>query len=238
VRAAAIRAAARLPFPDMPVLDWLSHALRDADYRVREAGQECAKAFMPKHSDAWVQALTQWGTDFDLQSVMTAELAGSDIQSKASILRQISAWHVRHARDKLLIRDSFSQSGMRDAPELLFLIQVLREEARRHLDVVLHILVCQDQSQRMRCIRAGLASRNRHLWAQALESAMQLKKEGRLFHELAILYEAERAGIPLKGKPPGGKGAITAWLEWCQEYGSEWLAESARYCLGSKRFTT
>ena len=238
VRVAAIRAAACLPFPDMPVLDWLSRVLRDTDYRVREAGQECAKAFMPKHSDAWVNALTQRGTDFDLQSVMTAELATSDINSKANILRQVSAWHVRHARDKLLIRDSFSQSGMRDVPELLFLMQVLREEARRHLDIVLHILVCLDQSQQMRYIRAGLASRNRHLWAHALESAMQLKKEGRLFHELAILYESERDGIPLKGKPPGGKGAVKAWLEWCQEYGSEWLAESARYCIGSKRFAT
>lgn len=238
VRAAAIRAAARLPFPDLPRLDWLSQALRDTDYRVREAGQECAKAFMPKHRDAWVKALAQRGADFELQTVMTAELAASGIKSKASMLRQVSAWHVRHARDKLLIRDSLAQSGMRDAPELLFLMQVLREEARRHLDIVLHILDCQDQSQRMRYIRAGLASRNRHLWAQALESAMQLKKEGHQFHELAILYEAEREGFPLKGVPPGGKGDFTAWLEWCQEYGSEWLVECARYCLGSKRFAT
>jgi len=64
---------------------------------------------------------------------------------------------------------------------------------------------------------------------------MQLKKEGHLFHELAILYEAEREGVPLKGEPPGGKGAFTVWLDWCQKYGSEWLADSARYCLGSKR---
>jgi AAA family ATP:ADP antiporter len=234
VRTAAIRAAARLPFPDLPWLDWLSLALRDTDYRVRGAGQECAKAFMPKHRDAWGEALAQWGADFDLQSVMVAELAASDIKSKDIMLQQVSAWHVRHARDKLLIREHLAQLAMR-APELQFLMQVLREEARRHLDIVLHILDCQDQSQRMRYIRAGLASRNRHLWAQALELAMQLKKEGHLFHELAILYEAEREGVPLKGEPPGGKGGFTAWLDWCQKYGSEWLADSARYCLGSKR---
>ena len=238
VRASAVRAAARLPFPDMPRLDWLSHALRDTDYRVRAAGQECAKAFMPTHRDAWVKALAQRKADFELQTVLITELAASAIKGKDSMLKQVSAWHVRQARDTLLIRDGLAQSDMRDAPERLFLMQVLREEARRHLDFVLHILDCQDPSQRMRYIRAGLASRNRHLWAQALESAMQLKKEGHLFHELAILYEAERDGVLLKGEPPGGKGAFTAWLAWCQEYGSEWLAESARYCLGSKREAT
>jgi len=235
VRAAAIRAAARLPSANLPLLDWLSRALRDTDYRVRGAGQECAKTFMPQHRHAWDRELAQRGADFELQTVMATELAASGINSKASLLHQVIARHVHHARDTLLIRDGLAQLAIPDAPELLFLMQVLREEARRHLDSVLHVLDCQDQSQRMRCIRAGLASRNRHLWAQALETAMQLKKEGRLFHELAILYEAEREGVALKGKPPGGDGAITAWLAWCQQYGSAWLAESARYCLSSQR---
>ena len=235
VRAAAIRAAARQPLAGMPVLDWLSRTLRDPDYRVREAGQECAKAFMPKDHDAWVDALVQRGTDFDLQTVMVSELAASGIESKAGILQQVIAWHVRHARDKLLIRDSLTQSDMGDAPKLLFLKQVLREEARRHLDAVLHILGCLDQGRQMSYIRAGLASGDRHVWAQAMESAIQHKKHGRLFRELAILYEAERLGAALGGEPPGGKRALSTWLAWCQEYGSEWLAECASYCLGSKR---
>jgi hypothetical protein len=90
----------------------------------------------------------------------------------------------------------------------------------------------------MSYIRAGLGSRDRHLWAQALESAMQLKKEGRLFRELALLFEAERESSPLGGEPPGGEVALTAWLQWCQEHGSEWLAECARYCLDNKRFAS
>ncbi len=236
VRTAAIRAAARLPFQDMPVLDWLSHALRDTDYRVRGAGQECAKAFMPKHRDAWVKALEQYGTDFELQSVMIAELAASDIENKPNILKPVSDWHVGNARKKLLIREHLTELGMQGSPELLLLSQVLREEARRHLDIVLHILGCMDQSQQMSYIRAGLASGDRYLWAQAMETAIQHKKEGRLFRELAILYEAERDGADLGGEPPGGKMALTTWLAWCQEYGSAWLAECARYCHGSKRF--
>lgn len=236
VRTAAIRAAARLPFQDMPVLDWLSHALRDTDYRVRGAGQECAKAFMPKHRDAWVKALEQYGTDFELESVMIAELAASDIESKPSILKPVSDWHVGHARKKLLIREHLTELGIQDSPELLLLSQVLREEARRHLDIVLHILGCMDQSRQMSYIRAGLASGDRYLWAQAMETAIQHKKEGRLFRELAILYEAERNGADLGGTPPGGNMALTTWLAWCQEYGSAWLAECARYCHGSKRF--
>lgn len=236
VRTAAIRAAARLPFQDMPVLDWLSHALRDTDYRVRGAGQECAKAFMPQHRDAWVKALEQYGTDFELQSAMIVELVASDIENKPSILNPVSDWHVGNARKKLLIREHLTELGMQDSPELLLLSQVLREEARRHLDIVLHILGCMDQSRQMSYIRAGLASGNRFLWAQAMETAIQHKKEGRLFRELAILYEAERDGADLGGEPPGGKMALTTWLAWCQEYGSEWLAECARYCHGSKRF--
>lgn len=86
----------------------------------------------------------------------------------------------------------------------------------------------------MSYIRAGLASRDRRLWAQSIETAMQLKKNGPLFRTLAVLYEAEREGALLGGEPPGGKAALSTWLEWCQEFGSEWLAECARYCLGSK----
>jgi AAA family ATP:ADP antiporter len=238
VRAAAIRAAARLPLTDMPGLDWLSHALCDADYRVREAGQECAKVFMPKHRAAWVKELAQRRTDFDLQAVMIKELAVSAINDKPGMMKPVSDWHVEHARKKLQIREHLAELGMRDSPELLLLMQVLREEARRHLDVVLHILGCMDQGRNMSCIRAGLASGDKHLWAQAMETAIQHKKEGGLFRELAILYEAERNGADLGGEPPGGKMALATWLEWCQEYGSKWLAECARYCHGSKGFAS
>jgi len=238
VRAAAIRAASHLSLADMPVLDWLSLTLRDPDYRVREAGRECAKAFMPTDGDSWGYALAQRGTDFELQNVMVSELAASGIESKASILRAASDWHVRRARDKLLIRNNLAQFGVPDAPELLFLKQVLREESRRHLDVVLHILGCLDQSRPMSYIRAGLASEDRHVWAHAMESAIHYKKEGRLFRELAVLYEAEREDVDLGGEPPGGKKALSTWLVWCQEYGSEWLAECARTCLGRKGLAT
>lgn len=113
--------------------------------------------------------------------------------------------------------------------------QVLREEARRHLDTVLHIMGSLDQSKQMSYIRAGLASRDKRLWAQALESAMQMKKEGRLFRELASLYEAEREGAPLPGEPPGGRAGLLAWLEWCQKHGSDWLADCALNCRQNLR---
>lgn len=238
VRLAAIEAASRLPFSEMLLLNWLSHILRDRDSQVRGAGQECASAFMPKDHDAWASALALRGNDFDLQTVMISQLAASSIESKTSILRHVMAWHVRHARDKLLIREGITHCGMEAASELLLLMQVLREEAKRHLECVLHILGCLDQGQQMSCIRAGLGSRDRHLWAQTMESALQHQKEGRLFNELAILYEAEREGSSLGKAPPGGKRALKIWLAWCQEYGSDWLAECARYCLGNKRLAT
>lgn len=233
VRAAAIRAAANLPFQDMPVLDWLSRALRDTDYRVRAAGSETAAHFMPKYREAWVKALSQRETDFQLQGVLISHLAASDIESKVSILRQVTERHVRHARDKLLILQNLTQPEGLACPQVAFMQQVLREEARRHLDMVLHILGSLDQSKQMSYIRAGLASRDKRLWAQALESAMQMKKEGRLFRELALLYEAEREGAPLPGEPPGGRSGLLAWLAWCQEHGSDWLAECANNCRES-----
>jgi len=238
VRAAAIRAAARLPFADLPVLDWLSRAMQDCDYRVRATGREYARPFMPDTHGAWIETLARWESNFELQSVMISELTASDIDNKDDILRQVSGWHMRLARKKLLILQNFSSLGDVDEPALLLLKKVLREESRRHLDLVLQILGCLDQSRQMSFIRAGLASLNRQLWAQALESALQLRREAHVFRELAVLFEAEREGVALPGEPPGGRQAFATWLRWCQEHGSDWLAECARYCLDNKRFAS
>lgn len=234
VRATAIRTAAALQIPGMPSLDWLGSAQRDADYRVRRAARECAKSFLPTNREDWLEALAQRETDFDLQNLMLPELASSDIESRASILRQVSERHVRLARDKLMIMENLDPSVESSSHAFQLLRLVLCEEAGRHLDAVLNIQGCLDQSPQMSYIRAGLASRDKQLWAQALESAMQFKKEGRLFRELAILFEAQREGGSLGGEPPGGKGEFMAWLQWCLEYGSVWLAECASYCLDHK----
>ncbi len=238
VRSAAIRAAATLRSADMPVLDWLSRAVQDTDYRVRATARECAKSFMPPAPEAWIDALSRRESDFELQTVMISELSASDMDNKANMLRQVSAKHLHHARDKLLILQNISTLDAVTEPAMQLLMRVLREEARRHLDSVLHILGCLDQSRQMSYIRAGLASQSRQLWAQAMESALQFRKEGHVFRELAVLFEAEREGVALGGEPPGGKREPDAWLKWCQEYGSEWLAECARYCLGNGRFAT
>lgn len=238
VRAGAIHAAARLQSTQMPLIKWLERALLDPDYRVRRAGRSCARFFLPRNKEGWTSVMALKNTDFDLQVVMASELAVSKTSNKAEILRHASERHIQLARDKLVIRENLLLSDEPSNQSRQLLKQVLLEEARRHLDTVLHILGCQDQSLRMSYIRAGLASQDRHLWAQAMESAMQLKKEGHLFRELAILYEAEREGVLLGGVPPGGKAALSNWLEWCQEFGSEWLAECARYCLGNKGFAS
>jgi hypothetical protein len=236
VRNAAVRAAASLPFPNMPLLDWLSRAMHDTDYRVRAIGRECAKYFMPRVPEAWIEALSEWESDFELQTVMLSELSASDIDNKANMLRQVCDRHLRHARDKLLILQDVSGSAESSETDLQLLKQVLREESRRHLDIVLHSLGCLDQSRQMSHIRAGLASPNRQLWAQAMESALQFRKEGHVFRELAILFEAEREGVALAGDSPTGNAALTGALEWCERHGSAWLAECARYCLGNPRY--
>lgn len=238
VRIAATQAAARLQTTQLDRVRWLERVLRDPDYRVRAAGRECARSFLPRDESEWANLMDQHNTDFDLQSVMISVLAESKIKDKDGILRQVSDRHVQLARDKLIIRENLPPHSEPSNHALELLQQVLREEARRHLDTVLHILGCQDKSLRMSYIRAGLASRDRHLWAQSIETAMQLKKDGHLFRTLAVLYEAEREGALLGGTPPGGKTALTHWLEWCQQFGSAWLAECARYCSGTKGIVT
>lgn len=234
VRAAAVQAAARLAFAGMPVFDWLSRAVQDSDYRVRATGRDCAKAFLPQTPSAWVDALSRRESDFELQTVLVSELSATDTEGKADMLRQASARHLRHARDKLVILQNLANLAEVGGPALQLLQQVLREEARRHLDLVLHMLGCLDQSRQMSLIRAGLASQNRQLWAQAMETALQLRNEAPVFRELALLYEAEREGAALGGEPPGGRRALDDWLAWCQANGSGWLAQCARYCLGRR----
>lgn len=229
VRAAAIQAAARLPFAGMPMLDWLSRAMQDTDYRVRAAGRRHASRFVPQSGDAWRAALDTRQADFELQAVLIQALAASDLDHRDSLLRQAADGHVRQARDKLLILQGLSGAGGAEPAARLLLKQVLREESRRHLDLVLDILGCLDPSQSMHCVRAGLASRDRQLWAQAMESALQFRKENGMIRELARLFEAQRAGTPLTGKPPGGSRAPSVWRAWCQQHGSAWLAECARY---------
>jgi hypothetical protein len=235
VRAEAIRAAANLKIPDQADLEWLGAALRDPDYRVRRAGQACAACFLPKDQAAWASLVAANKTDFELQAAMVSVLAVSDIENRIDILNQMSGRHVRLARDKLLIMENLPSPEGASSEAFSLLRQVLREEAHRHLDAVLQILGCLDQSSQMSYIRAGLSSRDKNLWAQAMESAMQLKHEGRLFRELVTLFEAVREGVSLGGEPPGGKHALAAWMAWCQEFGSEWLTKCACYCLDSKK---
>ncbi len=231
VRTAALTAAARLPQTGMPVMDWLSLALRDTDYRVREAGAAGAKAFMPDSEAAWTKTLTQCEGNFDLLTVLISRLAASGIQNKVGILHRELERHLQRAGEKLLILQELSSKGMLVAPTQRLFGLVLQEDVQRHLDTVLHVLGCLDTGKRMSYIRAGLASRNRHLWAKAMESALQIKSENQVFRKLAILYEAVREGRELGGDLPGEEHTLHGWLRWCQRYGSTWLADCAGYSL-------
>lgn len=92
-------------------------------------------------------------------------------------------------------------AGMAPAPRQLF-HKALREEFHRHVDLALQALGHLDQGARVAAIRAVLASRDRRLWAQALESGMQLR-EVRPFKAIAHLLESEREGRLHHLKPPG-----------------------------------
>lgn len=240
VRTSAIQNAARLSLsiPDMPFMYWLTRALRDIDYRVREAGLKSAKNFMPVTTSSWEDELQQQQNNFELQQVMLSELSTSEVEHKDVLLRNSISGHLKRAKNKLMILHEFANHKLEKDSALVLFKLALREDIRRHLTMVLHILGCLDKSKQMSFIRAGLLSDNRQLWAQSMEMAFQIKKESNVFRELSRLYEAEREGVRLKGDVPGGSNSVRAWLNWCRTYGSEWLADCASYCLKHSRLTS
>jgi hypothetical protein len=234
VRTAAIQAARALPSARQR-LTLLSRALQDPDFTVRKAALEHAGACLPTGAQEYQSALDDHFDQFRMQSIMCTHLAHNPLPGTEALLPALARRHLAKAYDKktLALRVASDSAQARDErPTRQFLALVLHEEVQRHMDLVLEILENLDERQPVHAIKSALASRERRLRAQAVESIRHMENSA-LFRGLLPLLETEHDGAewhhPLEPEPK----SLAQILEWCQHEGSEWLKQCATWLAGA-----
>jgi len=229
VRAAVLDALPAARDPDLR-LALLAQALDDADHRVRVIASQYQPALMPPDEAGYETALQTYFNHFAMQSQICQALARSDLPNWRTMLLETAARHADSARGKhelQLALPSVKKTSAQD-DDHTFLGAVLAEEVQRHVSQVLEVMVLLDESEASRVVQAALSSRDRHLRAQALESVRHLEHAA-IFHRLLPLLEGEQ--------DPDMTHAIQNWaarpwteiLAWCEQEGSQWLAQCAAW---------
>ncbi len=229
VRAAAISAGGAIGEASER-LRLLASALQDDEAKVRRAAERHAVALMPVTEAEYVAALDAYFSHFRMQALLASGLAQSDLAQRKALLLAIGQRHLRHAWDKksvALQALSFAQqASTQQADEAKFLCLVLNEEVRRHIEFALAILALLDEAQMARAICAALASRDRRLRAQALESLRHIENNA-LVEWLLPLIEAEQDGASWAHPAPGAPRDINELIAWCGRQGGQWLRQCA-----------
>ncbi len=230
VRAAAIQAARALRSTRQR-MTLLSRALQDPDFTVRKTAREHAGACMPTSAREYRSALDDHFDRFGMQSILCAHLALSPLPQARVLLHELAGRHLAKAYDKktLALRvasDSPRARGEQSARQ--FLALALHEEVQRHVELALEILENLDERQPVRAIQAALASRDRHLRAQAVESIRHMRNSV-LFRTLLPLLEAEHDGAEWRHALEQEPNSLAQVVEWCQREGSVWLKQCATW---------
>ena len=228
VRSAAIDAATALPAA-ADRLELLARALRDRDLAVRQAALAHAGGCMPAAIEEYSRALDAYFDDFGMQSLLCKYLAHSDLAARRELLMETGRQHMARAYDKKTVATLLQRltpqadAGAQGAPLLAL---VLGEDIQRHLGLVLEILASQDEGESVRAVRAALASRDRHLRAQAVESVRHSSNDG-LLRLLLPLLEAEYDGAAWRHSLQHAVATLEDARAWCMREGSAWLRECA-----------
>lgn len=229
VRRAAIGAAAALPSA-VQRLELLSRALHDEDLSVRQAALACASRCMPASAEEYRRALGAYFAEFSMQSLLCKSLADSGLVDRRELLAEAGQRHVAKACDKKTVALSLQGPHGRERgdaqEEAAFLRLVLSEDIQRHLGLVLEILEQLDESQAVHAIRAALASRDRRLRAQGLESLRHVENDA-LLHALLPLLETEHDGAEWRHALGQAPGTLREARQWCEREGSAWLRKCA-----------
>lgn len=228
VRAMAVAAlpAARDPATR---LAWLAASFDDPDRQVRSAAGRPAPAVLPPDPAGCRDALRTYFNDFAMQLCLCQSLALSDMAGWREMLIEITARHIESARDKQIIWLTLTAPRREDRQDFdaVLLGTVLDEEVGKHVGLALDILSLLDERQSIRTVRAALASHDRALRGQAMES-LHHQEHAFLLQRLLPLLEGEpdtemaRARLGWAGR---------SWhdiLAWCEREGSQWLANCAR----------
>jgi hypothetical protein len=228
VRTAAIEAATALPAA-ADRLGLLARALQDRDLAVRQAAFAHAAGCMPLTEEEYRLALATYFDHFGMQSLLCRCLTHSDLAARRELLTESGRQHMARAYDKktvaaLLQRLPPQPSADPHGAPLLAL--VLAEDIQRHVGLVLEILESLDEGQSVRAVRAALASRDRRLRAQAVESVRHSNNDA-LLRLLLPLLEAEYDGAAWRHPLQHALATLEDVRAWCVCEGSAWLRECA-----------
>lgn len=224
VRAAAIAAAGAIGDASERLI-LLASALQDEDAAVQRAAEKHAAALMPATKSEYTAALDAYFSHFRMQSLLASSLAQSELAERKALLLAIAQRHLQRAWDKKSVAlQAVSIAQQADVANLLCL--VLNEEVQRHIELALDILALLDEAQMARAISAALASRDRRLRAQALESLRHIENNA-LVEWLLPLIEAEHDGARWEHPAPEAPRDINELISWCGRQGGQWLRQCA-----------
>ena len=229
VRAAAIAAAGAVGDASERLIQ-LARALQDENATVRRAAEKHAAALMPATEAEYATALDAYFSHFRMQALLASCLAQSDLAQRKALLLAIARRHLQRAWDKksvALQTVSLAQrTSAKQADETNFLRLVLNEEVQRHIAFALDILALLDEARMARYISAALASQDRRLRAQALESLRHIENNA-LVEWLLPLIEAAHDGARWEHAVPDMPHDIYEMIAWCKRQGGEWLHQCA-----------
>lgn len=229
VRAAAIAATGTIGDASERLI-LLARALRDEDTAVQRAAEKHAATLMPTTESEYAAALDTYFSFFRMQSLLANCLAQSELAQRKAILLAIAHRHLQRAWDKKSVAlhalSLAQQASARQVDEAGFLCLVLNEEVLRHIDIALDILALLDEAQMARAICAALASRDRRLRAQALESLRHIENNA-LVEWLLPLIEASHDGARWEHTVPDMPRDMNEMIAWCKRQGGQWLRQCA-----------
>ena len=229
VRAAAIVAAGAIGDVSARLM-LLAKALQDEDAKVRRTAEKHADALMPVTEAEYAAALDAYFPHFRMQARLANGLAKSDLAQRRALLLAIAQRHLQRAWDKksvaLQAASLAQQVPAEQADEARFLCVVLNEEVQRHIEFALATLTLLDEAQMVQGICAALASRDRRLRAQALESLRHIENNA-LVEWLLPLVEAEHDGAYWKHPAPETLRTTGELISWCGRQGGQWLRRCA-----------
>lgn len=223
VREAAIAAAVGTADAEWR-LGMLAAALDDPDVGVRKVAHENAQAAMPTTLDGYADVLNQYRAEFSAHGEICRCIAAAELPAADSLLLREGFEQARLATRKHLASRKLAAQPI--THELALIALALREECHRHIESALEILQLLGEVEGVHAIRTALASGNRRLRAQAIESLHYLDNTA-LVRELLPLLEAHEEVV---ADPPRRGESVETILQQCWPNASAWL----RQCIGQR----
>jgi len=236
VRADAVSALPALSDLDLR-LSVLATLLDDPDHEVRAAAGAPPADFMIQDRVAYQSALNEYFDHFRMQSILCKSLLRTGIDGKRKLLEETALRHADTGRTKFAVQLAVASRHMTQpgqANDAGILATVLSEEVQRHADLAIEIISMLDETGTCSAIKAALASHDRRLRAQAIES-IHHSDYAEILDRLQPLLEGVPDGVITQAEGIWAKRPMHKILDWCQKEGSQWLAQCASILVTQAR---